>query len=133
MRREIALTLGVVACAAVLSACTEARPAGSGAGPTATSTAAPAQAAALAGRYHAAGGDADVYGIQTESAREGSTPLIILRTRNADSDHALFKEQAASVTSFLTGEEGLSLGGGYLMDVYGPDGRLLHRWDTTGG
>ncbi|MGT2526972.1 hypothetical protein ACU4GG_07035 [Streptomyces nojiriensis] len=61
----------------------------------------------------------------------GLPPHIVVRTRDADSGHALFKEQAASITSFLTREEGLSLDGGYTMDVYGPDGRLLHRWDAT--
>ncbi|MFF4007735.1 hypothetical protein [Streptomyces sp. NPDC001717] len=132
MGRGIALTLTVVTCAAALTACTDApSPTGFPPGPTATSTAAPPEAAALADRYREAGGDADVYGIEPNFKREGYPPYIVVHTRNPDSGDALFKKQAASITSFLTSKEGLTLGGGYLMDVYGPDGRLLHRWDTT--
>uniref|UniRef100_A0AAU2JJY5 Lipoprotein n=1 Tax=Streptomyces sp. NBC_00049 TaxID=2903617 RepID=A0AAU2JJY5_9ACTN len=136
MRRGITSVLAVAACAAALSACTDAGStgspgaAGSTVGPTATSTAAPAAAAALAERYRQAGGDPDVYGIEHE-ARPPGAPLLIIRTHNADTDHALFDKQAASIAAFLTEKEGLPLSGGYLMDVFGPDGRLLHRWDTT--
>lgn len=132
MGRGSALALAVAACAAALTACTDAQPkSGLPAGPTATNTAAPPEATALADRYHEAGGDADVYGIQPQFKQEGSPPYIVVQTRNADTDDALFKAQAASIAAFLTGGEGLSLGGGYRMDVYGPDGRLLHRWDTV--
>ncbi|MFJ8013396.1 hypothetical protein [Streptomyces sp. NPDC096339] len=134
MGRGIALILTVVACAAALTACTDPdprSPTGLLAGPTATSTAAPPEAAALADRYRQAGGDADVYGIEPNFKREGYPPHIVVHTRNPDTGNALFQKQAASITSFLTGKEGLTLGGGYTMDVYGPDGRLLHRWDAT--
>ncbi|MFG2983748.1 hypothetical protein ACGFYQ_21275 [Streptomyces sp. NPDC048258] len=129
-RSGLAAVPALTACVATLSACTADgghRPA---AGPTATSTAAPPQATALAERYRQAGGDADVYAIQWETG-SGAAPLIVVRTGNPDAGDALFQKQAASVTAYLADREGLSLRGGYLMDVFGPDGRLLHRRDAT--
>ncbi|MFD9410236.1 hypothetical protein ACFWBN_24935 [Streptomyces sp. NPDC059989] len=119
----------VVACAALLSGCTEEVRRTAAPGPTVTATAAPPDAVALAERYRAAGGDPDVYGIQRESGPEG-VPLLIVRTHNADSDGTLFDRQSARITSYLSAEEGLSLDRGYLMDVFGPDGVLLHRLDA---
>ncbi|MFC9296822.1 hypothetical protein ACFTWH_32455 [Streptomyces sp. NPDC057011] len=127
--RGTGAALAAVACAALLAGCTEEARVTAGVGPTVTATAAPSDAAALAERYRAAGGDADVYGIQREPGPEG-VPLLIVRTRNADANAALFVRQSASITSYLSGKEGLSLSRGYLMDVFGPDGALLHRWDA---
>ncbi|MEU9302455.1 hypothetical protein [Streptomyces sp. NPDC048269] len=126
----LASVLVLTAFVAALTACTAHgghRPA---AGPTATSTAASPHATALAERYRQAGGDAAVYAIQWET-RAGAAPLIVVRTGNPDAEDALFQKQAASVTAYLADREGLSLGGGYRMDVFGPDGRLLHRRDAT--
>ncbi|MFG2874252.1 hypothetical protein ACGFYU_04455 [Streptomyces sp. NPDC048337] len=127
--RSTGAALTAVACAALLAGCTEEVRVTAAAGPTVTATAAPPDAAARAERYRAAGGDADVYGIQRESGPQG-VPLLIVRTRNADADAALFDRQSASITSWLSTEEGLSLRAGYLMDVFGPDGALLHRLDA---
>ncbi|MEV7521205.1 hypothetical protein [Streptomyces sp. NPDC091371] len=130
-RRATCAALAAVACAALLAGCTQEDRAAATPGPTATTTVAPPEAAALADRYRAAGGDADVYGIESVFIRESHPPYVVVRTHNPDTDDALFKKQAASIASFLTKEGELPSGTPYLMDVYGPDGRLLHRWDTT--
>lgn len=117
---------------AVLSGCTSAPgPAHSPAvpGPTVTSTVAPDAASRLAGRYRRAGGEKDVYGIQRTSGPDG-VPLLIVRTRNPDEDAGIFDDLKGSITGYLEREEGLSLGRGYLMDVFGPDGGLQHRLDA---
>lgn len=98
-------------------------------GPTVTSTVAPDTAARVAGRYRRAGGEKDVYGIQWTSGPDG-VPLLIVRTCNPDEDAGIFDDLKGSVTGYLEREEGLSLGRGYLMDVFGPDGGLQHRLDA---
>ena len=130
--------LTLLACAVALFACTAqegerlgadpAAPHGS-VGPTATDTTAPAGAEALAERYRRAGGDGHVYALQRESGPKG-VPLLIVRTRNPDTDDEVFQELKESVVSFLADEEGLAPDRGYLMDVFGPDGSLLHRLDA---
>ncbi|MFE6833794.1 hypothetical protein ACFVFI_02980 [Streptomyces sp. NPDC057705] len=131
--RNLVLAMTVAACT-VLSGCTDEgadRAAVPAPGPTVTSTGAPPDAAALAERYRKAGGDTDVYGIEQVPGPDGASPLIVVRTHNPDTDEARFKRQAASVTAYLTLSEGVTLPHGYRMDVFGPDGRLLHRWDAT--
>ncbi|WP_404961515.1 hypothetical protein [Streptomyces sp. 147326] len=130
--RNLVLAVTVAACA-VLSGCSDEGPgrAAPAPGPTVTSTAAPPDAAALAERYRQAGGDADVYGIEQVPGPDGASPLIVVRTHNPDTDDARFKRQAASVTAYLTLSEGVTLPHGYRMDVFGPDGELLHRWDAS--
>lgn len=125
------LRVFVVACAALLlTACTEGEGRVSSAGPTVTSTAAPSTALALAERYHRAGGDESVYAIEQEAGPEGA-PLVVLRITGTDSDNSLFEKQRDSVVAYLTRFEQLSPGKqGYLMDVFGGDGVLLHRWDA---
>ncbi|MER6196217.1 hypothetical protein ABT234_02385 [Streptomyces sp. NPDC001586] len=132
--RTLVLAVTVAACAA-LSGCSDegadraaAAPAP---GPTVTSTAAPRDAAALAERYRQAGGDADVYGIEQVPGPDGASPLFVVHTHDPDTDDARFKRQAASITAYLTLSEGVTLPHGYRMDVFGPDGGLLHRWDAT--
>ncbi|MEV7174175.1 hypothetical protein AB0O18_31325 [Streptomyces sp. NPDC093224] len=98
-------------------------------GPTATATAAPPEALALAERYRAGGGDPDVYGIQVEGGPEG-VPRVVIRTRNADQGDAIFRRQNTSVTTHLMTKEGASFEKGYLIDVFGPDGLLIHRMDA---
>ncbi len=131
--RILVLAVTTAACAA-LSGCSDEGGAGRGApvpGPTVTGTVAPPDAAALAGRYREAGGDGDVYGIEQVPGPDGAAPLIVVRTHNPDTDDALFKRQAASITAYLSLTEGVRLPDGYRMDVFGPDGSLLHRWDAT--
>lgn len=127
-RRHIGVWV-VAGCALLLTACTDREGAVSSAGPTVTSTAAPSTALALAERYQRAGGDETVYAIQLEAGPEGA-PLLILRTTHTDSGNSLFEKQRDSVVSYLTRFEQLSTAQGYLMDVFGGDGSLLHRWDT---
>ncbi|MFE9928750.1 hypothetical protein [Streptomyces sp. NPDC005533] len=133
MRGRALVVAVVLAACAVLSGCTDgAHRAGPPApGPTVTSTAAPADAAALAERYRRAGGDGDVYGIERVPGPDGSSPLLVVHTRNPDTNHARFERQAASITAYLTLSEGVTLPHGYRMDVFGPDGGLLHRWDAS--
>ncbi|MFJ2707435.1 hypothetical protein ACIO3R_30125 [Streptomyces sp. NPDC087428] len=123
-----------VGCAALLSGCTtDSAPdpgrSGAAPGPTVTSTVAPAAAARLAERYRRSGGEQDVYGIQRTSGPDG-VPLLIVRTRNPDEDAEIFDDLKESITGYLEREEGVSLGRGYLMDVFGPDGGLQHRLDA---
>ncbi|MDJ0386342.1 hypothetical protein [Streptomyces sp. G-G2] len=134
--------LAVLALMVVLSACTETaekHPAGEArpspestipVRPTATTTVASEAAVALAERYRKDGGDADVYSIQKEYTPEGF-PLLIIRTHNPGRDNERFRRLTETIVSFFSREEGVSLSGGYLMDVFGPDGSLRHRWDTT--
>ncbi|WP_327302366.1 hypothetical protein OG730_01425 [Streptomyces sp. NBC_01298] len=121
----------IVGCALLLTACTEREGTAAPVRPTVTSTAAPsaALALALADRYHRAGGDESVYAIQREAGPD-EAPLLILRTTHTDSGHALFEQQRDSVLSYLTRSEQLSTSEGYLMDVFGAHGALLHRWDA---
>ncbi|MER7170931.1 hypothetical protein [Streptomyces mesophilus] len=119
--------LTAVAGAVLLVGCTE-EP-GKQAMPRPTSTAAPQDAAALAERYTAAGGDPDVYGIQVEDGPEG-VPRVVIRTRNTDPDDAIFRRQNISVTTHLTTKEGASFKKGYFIEVFGPDGELIHRMDA---
>jgi hypothetical protein len=56
--------------------------------------------------------------------------MVTVWTHSADADAALFGALKESITRFLVREEGLSLHDGYLMDVFGPEGRLQHRLDA---
>ncbi|MTE21652.1 hypothetical protein F0L17_21555 [Streptomyces sp. TRM43335] len=126
--RAVALVLPL--CAAALTACTGSdAPPQTSAGPTATSTAAPAEAEARAERYRNAGGDEDVYALHREPGPDGA-PLLVVRTHDPNRDDERFQELKGSVVTFLAETEGLPLGRGYLMDVFGPDGALLHRLDA---
>ncbi|MFD0355879.1 hypothetical protein ACFVHW_19405 [Streptomyces sp. NPDC127110] len=129
LRRGARAALTALAGAALLAGCTEEPPRQVMPGPTSTSTAAPQDAAALAERYRAAGGDPDVYGIQVEEG-PGGVPRVVVRTRNADQEDAIFRRQNTSVTAHLTTKEGASFKKGYFIDVFGPDGRLIHRMDA---
>ncbi|MCJ0871112.1 hypothetical protein [Streptomyces sp. AP-93] len=71
-----------------------------------------------------------MYAMEKEPGTSSAAPRFIIRTRNPDGDDAAFQKQKESIVQFLTRVEALSPGQGYLMDVYGPDGSLLHRLDT---
>ncbi|WP_405977252.1 hypothetical protein [Streptomyces sp. NBC_00158] len=129
LRRGARAALTAVAGAVLLAGCAEEPPKQVVPGPTSTATAAPRDAAALAERYRAAGGDPDVYGIQVEEGPEG-VPRVVIRTRNPDQEDAIFRRQNTSVTAHLTTKEGASFKKGYFIDVFGPDGRLIHRMDA---
>ncbi|MGK5450374.1 hypothetical protein [Streptomyces radiopugnans] len=135
-----AAALALPLCALVLCACTgqgqERSDAGPGtpsasatAGPTAVGTAAPAEAEALAERYRGSGGDEDVYAVEREPGPEG-VPLLVVRSRATESDAERFDRLKDSLVFFLVQVEGVSLERGYLMDVFGRDGSLLHRLDA---
>ncbi|MFI8002943.1 hypothetical protein [Streptomyces sp. NPDC086010] len=96
-------------------------------GPTAT--VAPDPAARLAERYRLAGGNRQVYGIERSTGPE-RVPLLVVWTHNPDESARTFDDLKASVTGFLEREEELPASGGYLMDVFGPDGSLQHRLDA---
>ncbi|GAA3643022.1 hypothetical protein ACG5V6_24185 [Streptomyces chitinivorans] len=140
-RRTRTAALALPLCAALLAACTggqdQERPgarsgtpsAPASAGPTAVSTAAPAGAKALAERYRESGGDEDVYAVQREVG-PGGVPLLTVRSRATDSDAQRFDRLKESLVLFLVQVEGVSLERGYLMDVFGRDGSLLHRLDA---
>ncbi|MFJ6785661.1 hypothetical protein [Streptomyces yangpuensis] len=129
LRQGASTALTAVVTAAVLVGCTEEPGEQVMPGPTSTATAAPQEALALAERYRAAGGDPDVYGIQVEDGPEG-VPRVVIRTRNADQADAVFRRQNTSVTAHLTTKEGVSFEKGYFIDVFGPDGGLIHRMDA---
>ncbi|OKK21883.1 hypothetical protein AMK16_01075 [Streptomyces sp. CB00455] len=99
-------------------------------GPTTTAAVAPDAAVRLADRYRRSGGTKDVYGIRRSSGPDG-VPLVTVWTHKKDEDAARsFGDLKVSITSYLERHEGLSLERGYLMDVFGPDGSLLHRLDA---
>ncbi|MDX2391511.1 hypothetical protein ACWGHM_08630 [Streptomyces sp. NPDC054904] len=129
LRRGAYAALTAAAGAALLVGCAEEPPRQVMPGPTSTTTAAPQEATALAERYRAGGGDPDVYGIQVEDGPEG-VPRVVVRTRNADEGDAIFRRQNTSVTAHLMNKEGASFKNGYYIDVFGPEGRLIHRMDA---
>ncbi len=98
-------------------------------GPTATSTGAPEAAAQRAADYRRSGGAKEVYGIE-RSAGPGGVPLVVVWTHSQVDDRDSFDALKESVTGYLQRAEGLSLEGGYLMDVFGPDGKLQNRLDA---
>jgi hypothetical protein len=56
--------------------------------------------------------------------------LLVVWTHNPDDDAGPFEELRESITGYLEREERLLLRQGYLMDVFGPDGTLQHRYDA---
>ncbi|MEU6080171.1 hypothetical protein [Streptomyces sp. NPDC047108] len=127
VRRRVTAA-ALLASALALTACTAQAEPGP-ARPTTTSTAAPTGAQSLAERYRASGGDAQVYAIGKERGPEGA-PQIVVRTHEADSGGEAFQELKTSVVAFLSDRKGFALDRGYLLDVFGPDGSLLHRFDA---
>lgn len=128
-------TAAVLACVGsvlVLSGCTgttDVDHAPAMAGPVATATVAPVDAARAARRYQRSGGAREVYGIQ-RSTGPGGVPLLTVWTHDPDESARTFDRLKASITGFLEREEGVRLGRGYLLDVFGPDGSLQHRLDA---
>lgn len=98
-------------------------------GPTATSTAAPEAAGQRAAEYRRSGGVKEVYGIE-RGPGPGGVPLLVVWTHSQADDRDSFDALKGSVTGYLQRAEGLSLEGGYLMDVFGPDGQLQNRLDA---
>lgn len=132
MKRIALVALACAGSVTLLSGCTEHSASatdGYTPGPTVTSTVAPDPAVRLAEHYRHSGGVTDVYGLQRGSG-PGGVPLVTVWTHNSDDDPEPFEELKESITDFLRREEGVSLHKGYLMDVFGPDGRLQHRLDA---
>ncbi|WP_424210885.1 hypothetical protein ACN20G_01620 [Streptomyces sp. BI20] len=97
-------------------------------GPIVTPTAAPAEGAAPAERYKKSGGQTDVYSVETRVTPDGD-PLVIVRSREARGEN--FEELDRSLIRFLKSEGLIAPKNGYLLDVFGPEGKIKHRWDTT--
>ncbi|MFJ6573312.1 hypothetical protein ACIQNU_38465 [Streptomyces sp. NPDC091292] len=131
-------TLMALACAATLAAvasgCTsDDRPEprttrGGAAEPDGASIAPSGDSRRLADRYRAAGGDSQVHGIRHAKGEDG---VHLTVWTDEKSGYLPFEDFATGLASFLTGE-GVRLDQGYLLAVYGPGGKLLHRYDTTG-
>ncbi|WP_328664888.1 hypothetical protein [Streptomyces sp. NBC_00328] len=83
----------------------------------------------LAARYRSAGGYRDVYGLKYVKSRAG-VPTLTVWTRKKSGYGSGFDEFDKTLTSFLTGT-GVNLQQGYVLTVHGPDGAILHRYDTT--
>jgi hypothetical protein len=98
-------------------------------GPTVTTTGVPGPVAQLADRYRRSGGMREVYGVQRSSG-PNNVPLLIVWTHNPDEGSETFDALEGSIVRFMSRKEGLSLRRGYFLDVYGPDGSLLHRLDA---
>ncbi|WP_432097625.1 hypothetical protein [Streptomyces sp. bgisy100] len=82
----------------------------------------------LAARYRKAGGDPGVQGIHYATGKEDEVVLTVwTRKKNG---YESFDDFAAKLASFLD-SEGVRLGQGYVLNVYGPDGKRLHNYDTT--
>ncbi|WP_320781073.1 hypothetical protein [Streptomyces sp. CRN 30] len=97
--------------------------------PLTTSTTAPGAAERLAERYRQAGGVEDVYGIEQSPGPDGVPQLVVWR-HGRDDDAESFDPLKQSVVDFLRREDGDSLDQGYLLDVFGSDGKLLNRLDA---
>ncbi|WEH34284.1 hypothetical protein PZB75_13485 [Streptomyces sp. AM 4-1-1] len=98
-------------------------------GPPTTSASPVGNDSELAARYRRAGGDPDVYGIKHAKNRDGVLVLTVW-SRKRSGYGGGFDDFDRTLTSFLTGT-GVSLDQGYVLNVYGPDGAILHRYDTT--
>ncbi|EST21809.1 hypothetical protein N566_27040 [Streptomycetaceae bacterium MP113-05] len=98
-------------------------------GPTATTTVAPDRAIQLATRYRQGGGLEEVHAIQRKPGSGGS-PLLVVWTSNPDTGDQHFEKLKASIVGFLRVQEEIPLDEGYWMDVFGPEGELLHRLDA---
>ncbi|MFD5522529.1 hypothetical protein [Streptomyces sp. NPDC127066] len=83
----------------------------------------------LAARYRSAGGYRDVYGLTYVKNRAG-VPVLTVWTREKSGYGSEFDEFDKTLTSFLTGT-GVDLQQGYVLTVHGPDGAILHHYDTT--
>jgi hypothetical protein len=98
-------------------------------GPPASSASPAGDDSDLAARYRRAGGDPDVYGIRHAKSRDGLLTLTVW-TRRKGGYGSGFDKFDKTLTSFLT-RTGVSLDQGYVLDVYGPGGTVLHHYDTT--
>ncbi|MFF3416950.1 hypothetical protein ACFYW9_19945 [Streptomyces sp. NPDC002698] len=83
----------------------------------------------LAARYRSAGGYRDVYGLKYVKNRAG-VPVLTVWTRKKSGYGSEFDAFDKTLTSFLTGT-GVDLQQGYVLTVHGPDGAILHHYDTT--
>ncbi|MGW1756435.1 hypothetical protein [Streptomyces mirabilis] len=83
----------------------------------------------LAARYRSAGGYRDVYGLKYVESRAG-VPTLTVWTRKKSGYGSEFDQFDKTLTSFLTGT-GVNFQQGYVLSVYGPDGTVLHHYDTT--
>jgi hypothetical protein len=124
--RRILVALAAVG-AVLLSGCSDDD---ASAGPP-TATASPGPTATdLAARFRKAGGDAAVQGIDHTRRADGAALLTVWTDK--DDGYVPFDTFADALSAFLSGED-VRLDRGYILTVYGADGSLLHKYDTTRG
>ncbi|MCX5200691.1 hypothetical protein OG897_04325 [Streptomyces sp. NBC_00237] len=97
---------------------------------TTTIDATPPKAAAERGeRFREDGGETYVRGIDSEATEE-KVPRVIVWTDRADNLGEDFDAFKVTLVDYLRESEGFKAPEGYLLDMYGAKGNLLHRLDA---
>ncbi|MFD3511836.1 hypothetical protein [Streptomyces sp. NPDC058657] len=90
----------------------------------------PLKAAQVAERFRKDGGEKAIQGIDTSKAAEG-VPQVTVWSTDRQSDGAHFDKLRPALEAYLKEKEGFKAPKGYFIDIFGGDGKLLHRFDTT--
>ncbi|MFJ6697353.1 hypothetical protein ACIQM4_14950 [Streptomyces sp. NPDC091272] len=93
----------------------------------------PLAAAQRAERFRKSGGPKSVTGVDSKVVAEKLPRVIVWTQGTADdeaNDPARFDELRATLLDHLKKHEGFAAPDGYFLDVYGSDGKLLHRFDA---
>ncbi|GHH47409.1 hypothetical protein [Streptomyces candidus] len=89
----------------------------------------PLEAAQRAERFRTAGGEEAIQGVDSAGEAEG-VPRVVVWSKDTESDAEHFEKFKPALIAFLKEKEGLKSPKGYLLDMYGGDGTLLHRLDA---
>jgi hypothetical protein len=88
----------------------------------------PIAAAQLAERFRKGGGEKAIQGMDAGTKEEG-VPRVKVWSSDTRSDAAHFGTLRPAIEKYLKDKEGFEASGGYLLDIYGGEGKLLHRFD----
>lgn len=92
----------------------------------------PLAAAQMAERFRKGGGEQAIQGMDAGAKEEG-VPRVKVWSSDTQSDAAHFDELRPAIEKYLEEKEDFKASGGYLLDIYGGEGKLLHRFDGREG